>query len=263
MVWSMAVLKAVDGESSAGDPGAAPATEMWERRLQAPLLVASLLVVPAVVLDAGQYGTPWDTVGLVLNWATWFAFVVEVAIMLWVVEDRRAWIRAHPLEVAVTALSPPVLPGPLQSIRVLRLLRLSRLLLTAKMLRRLLTPAGIRDAGLLTLLVVLAGGVGFSEVERGQHLSQWDGVWWAMSTITTVGYGDVTPVTTAGRLIAIALMVAGIGFVALLTAAIAHHFVAQSGEISGREDEILAELRRLHERLDRAERASFAEEAGD
>jgi voltage-gated potassium channel len=241
----------------------ATAADVWQRRLQVPLLVAALLVIPAVVLDSGQHTAPWSTVGTVLNWATWFAFVAEVAIMLWVVDDRRGWIRSHPLEVAVTVLSPPILPGPLQSIRILRLLRLSRLLRTAKILRRLLTPAGVRDAGLLTLLVVLAGGIAFSEVERGQHLSQWDGVWWAMSTITTVGYGDVTPVTTAVRLIAIALMVAGIGFVALLTAAIAHRFVAQGGEVASREDEILEELRRLHERLDRAERARYAEEAGD
>src|SRR5947209_5593290 len=113
MVWSMAVLRAVEGEPSSGDPGAETAGEMWERRLQMPLLVASLLVIPAVVLDGGQYGAPWSTVGWVLNWAAWSAFVAEVAIMLWVVEDRRGWVRAHPLEVAVTVLSPPILPGPL------------------------------------------------------------------------------------------------------------------------------------------------------
>ena len=72
-----------------------------------------------------------------------------------------------------------------------------------KQLRRFLSPDGLRDAALVTVFVVMAGGVAFSQVERSQHLSAWDGVWWAMSTITTVGYGDVTPHTVAGRLIAI------------------------------------------------------------
>jgi voltage-gated potassium channel len=232
--------------------------ELWERRLSAPMLVAAVLVIPAIVLDAGDYGSTWSTLGEILNWATWLAFAGELVIMLVVVDDRRAWLREHPLEVAVTLFSPPILPGPLQSIRILRLLRLLRLARTAKVLHRLMTPAGLRDAAVLTTLVVLAGGVAFSEVETGQHLSTWDGVWWAMSTITTVGYGDVTPVTTAGRIIAIVVMVAGIGFVALLTASIAHRFVthtaAEEHAQVGREEEILQELRGLHDRLDRFER---------
>jgi voltage-gated potassium channel len=134
-------------------------------------------------------------------------------------------------------------------------------------MRRLLTPAGVRDAALLTTLVVIGGGVAFSEVESGQHLSPWDGVWWAMSTITTVGYGDVTPATTAGRIIAIVVMVAGIGFVALLTASIAQRFVAHEASAeradASRDDEILRQLRALHARLDRIEQAGDAAARAD
>jgi voltage-gated potassium channel len=239
--------------------------DRWERRLSAPMLVASVLVLPAIVLEAGDYGSGWSTLGQVLNWGTWLAFAAELVIMLVVVDDRRRWMRAHPVEVLVTLFSPPVLPGPLQAIRVLRLLRLLRLLRTAQVMRRMLTPAGVRDAALLTTLVVLGGGVAFTEVETGQHLSPWDGVWWAMSTITTVGYGDVTPATTAGRIIAIVVMVAGIGFVALFTASIAQRFVAHEASAeradATRDDEILRELRALHARLDRIERAGDATRA--
>jgi len=232
--------------------------EQWERRLDKPLIVASLLVIPAVVLTARDYGPGWSLVGSVLNWVTWLAFAAEVVIMLAVVDDRRRWMRDHPLELAVAVLSPPILPGPLQSIRILRLLRLLRLLRAFQIFRRLLTPAGVRDAAILTLLVILAGGVGFGEVESTQHLTAWDGVWWAMSTITTVGYGDVTPHTTAGRVIGIGVMVAGIGFVALITASIAQRFVlyetTENEADATRDDEILAQLRLLHEKVDRLER---------
>jgi voltage-gated potassium channel len=68
-------------------------------------------------------------------------------------------------------------------------------------------------------------------------LSAWDGVWWAIQTVTTVGYGD-TPVTTdGGRVIAIRLMVTGIGFVAVLTAAAAERFVRSRREEDARAHE--------------------------
>ncbi len=74
-------------------------------------------------------------------------------------------------------------------------------------------------------------------------LSAWDGIWWAITTVTTVGYGDQYPVTAAGRLIAIAVMLVGIGFVAILTAAAAQDFMRA-------EREETTELRAVHERLD-------------
>jgi voltage-gated potassium channel len=51
-------------------------------------------------------------------------------------------------------------------------------------------------------------------------VSAWDGVWWAVTTVSTVGYGDITPTTDGGRAIAITVMLVGIGFVAILTAAV-------------------------------------------
>jgi Ion channel len=72
---------------------------------------------------------------------------------------------------------------------------------------------------------VLAGGAAFAAVETKDHLSAWDGVWWAIQTVTTVGYGNPPVTTDGGRIIAICLMVTGIGFVAVLTVAAAERFV--------------------------------------
>src|SRR5947209_2657119 len=177
--------------------------QRWERRLQVPMLIASLAVIPLVIIAADNFSPEVERIGRILNWGTWVMFVGEIVIMLAVTENRRRWLRTHPAELIATVLSPPILPGPLQAVRFLRVLRLARLAVTVQELRRFLSPDGIRDAALVTVFVVLAGGVAFSQVERAQHLSAWDGVWWAMSTITTVGYGDVTPHTVAGRLIAI------------------------------------------------------------
>jgi voltage-gated potassium channel len=137
-----------------------------------------------------------------------------------------------------------------------RLLRVVRLLKFAKIMRRLLSTEGVRDAAVLALVTVLAGGAAFSVVEKGHHgthdYSAWDGIWWSVTTVTTVGYGDEVPKTTAGRAIAIALMLVGIGFVAILTAAAAERFMrarrAEMGELRAvqrRLDEVLTRLEAL------------------
>jgi voltage-gated potassium channel len=189
------------------------------------MLLAALLVIPTIVIEQSDVGEPWDTVAVVLNWATWLAFLAEAVIMLAVVPDRLRWLRDHPLEVAIVVLTPRFLPASLQAARVFRLLRLLPLFQAGVLMRRLLSLEGLRDAAVLALLTVLGGGAAFAEVERGQDLSSWDGVWWAVTTVTTVGYGDIGPKTDAGRLLAIVVMLVGIGFVALITAAAAERFM--------------------------------------
>jgi voltage-gated potassium channel len=91
-------------------------------------------------------------------------------------------------------------------------------------MRRLFTTDGVRLAGVLTVVAALGGGALFADAEKGR--SVWDGVRWAASTMTTVGYGDITPRTTVGPVVGLALMLVGIGFVALVTGAVAQRFLS-------------------------------------
>ncbi len=232
-----------------------------ERAFEVPILIAALLVIPVIVVEQSDVREPWRTVAGILNWAIWVAFAVELAVMLAVVRDRWAWVRAHPLEVAVVLLTPPFLPSSLQAARVLRLLRLLRLLRIAKLARRMFSLEGVRWAAVLAVLSALTSGAAYAAIEEGA--STWDGVWWAVSTMTTVGYGDEFPVTTLGRILGMALMVVGIGFIAVLTGAVAERFLATrieesqeeiTGEVEQAEVEVLGELREITERLHQLER---------
>lgn len=92
------------------------------------------------------------------------------------------------------------------------------------------------------------------EVEKAHqphhHLTLTDGIWWALTTVTTVGYGDIYPRTSIGRIIAGVVMLSGIGFVALLTAAAAQRFIVVSEEVESVEVRILRELRDLRRQVD-------------
>ncbi len=124
----------------------------------------------------------------------------------------------------------------------------------------------VRFAAILALMTALDGGAAFASVE-GKQVSTWDGVWWSISTMTTVGYGDLYPQTAAGRAIAIIVMLVGIGFIAILTASIAQKFVVvgvtteiDAVELEAEHDmqaveaHVIDELRALQDRLRALER---------
>ena len=227
------------------------------------MLIAALLVIPAVIIEESQLGEPWMLVALVLNWVTWVTFLVEVVVMLSVVPNRGEWLRKHPLDVGIVILTPPFGPPALQAARALRLLRLLRLVKAVQLVRRLFSLEGLRYAAVLAGATVLVGGASFSAVEKEQHMTMWDGVWWAMTTVTTVAYGDVSPKTDAGRGIAIVVMLVGIGFIALLTAASAQRFIPREvkedvaeieHKVGGSERrEIMRELQEISSRLEAVE----------
>jgi voltage-gated potassium channel len=228
------------------------------------MVIAALLVIPVIVVEQSQIGDPWRSIAGVLNWAIWIGFAAEVVVMLSVVPERWQWVRSHPLEIVIVVLTPPFLPSSLQALRALRVLRLLRLLRLAQFARRTFSIDGLRYAAILAVLTAVGGGYAYSAAEGAQEPapSTWDGIWWAVSTMTTVGYGDQYPTTTLGRIYAIALMLIGIGFVAILTGAIAERFLSSqieqaveaSEEVEAAEVEVLTELREITVRLQALER---------
>lgn len=224
-----------------------------ERRFEKPLLVAAVLSIPTTILQFSNVSEPWHMVGDVLNWLIWLAFVAELVAMVAVVPNRGRYLLAHPLDLTIVLLTPPFLAGAVQGARALRLLRLFRLLRLAPLARVIFSLEGVRAVASLALLVAIAGGAAFASEEG---ISFGNGVYWAVTTMTTVGYGDITPKSTAGKVIAIVIMLVGIGTATLIIGAVAQRFLAGSvQEVEIAEDEILTEVRDITARLGKIENA--------
>jgi hypothetical protein len=154
----------------------------WEKRLKVPVVVAATAVLPLVALGLSQPTGAWHTVETVGHWAVWLTFVVEVAIMLAVVDDRLAWMRGHRLELLVVVLSSPLVPLALAVAPALRLLvvvkaikalklskavKLAKLHKSVRLLRRKLTLTGAASIALGVLALALGGlTIGYMVTER-------------------------------------------------------------------------------------------------
>lgn len=197
--------------------------DAWERRADVPLTAAAVLFLVAYTVPIAWPAVPAPTVQT-CAWVitiTWIAFAADYAIRVWLAADRRSFVRSNLLDLAVIAL--PLL-------RPLRLLRLVALL-------SILNRAGSRSlrgrvvtyvAG-GTALLILTGALAVTDAERGAEGANiadlGDGLWWAISTMTTVGYGDRFPVTATGRAVAVALMIGGIALLGVVTATLASWLV--------------------------------------
>jgi voltage-gated potassium channel len=147
-------------------------------------------------------------------------------------------------------VSVPIYGQLLSTLRSVRLFRLLRILRAGVVIsralqaeRRMTSGSALRAAALATVFLTVLAGAVQSIVDIGDFATFWDGVWWAVVTVTTVGYGDLYPQTVAGRIIGMVVMLLGVGFLAVLTATVASHFVRVDEADSTAE--ILDSLKRL------------------
>jgi voltage-gated potassium channel len=232
--------------------------DRWQKRTDGPLLVLAglFLVVFVVPLYAPDLPSGLRGLLLVVNVLIWAAFAVDYGMRLRLATDRRAFVRGH---------LPDLLAIVVPFLRPLRLLRLAGILGTAS--RRAGKRAQLRTtiyliAAIAVLLVVSAGLI--LDAERGAEnaniTNAGDALWWASTTVTTVGYGDRFPVTGTGRLVAVLLMLGGIALLGVITASVAAWFVKHFSALEQSEAELeqevtstAAALAQIEERLERIE----------
>jgi voltage-gated potassium channel len=214
-------------------------------------------LIPVLVIEYTQQSL--NSLAIYLNWGIWLVFLLEYTVLLYFVEDKIDFIKTHKLELFIIIFSFPIVPEGLASSGFLRFARLPRLLNSLRFFRlaallgrfgttvkSIFNSKGLRFIVYTTIGLVLFFGFLFYISEP--HVETYsDGLWWALVTITTVGYGDITPVSTLGRIIAGALMVMGIGFIATITAAVSSYFIS-----SFNDNEVT--INDLGEKLDKIEK---------
>lgn len=157
----------------------------------------------------------------VVQWLSWIAFAIDLLFGLYRAQNKKDFIRRHPLEILAVALP------------MLRPLRIVRVISFGSMVFEKVAIG--KSLGILIRLLVITLFLGYisavqiTMIEREESganiLNFWDGLWWAFTTITTVGYGDKYPISGEGRILAVFLMVLGISLLGVVTATIAAWFV--------------------------------------
>jgi voltage-gated potassium channel len=213
------------------------------RALEWAMAILALLTVPLLVIEDRAADPVLRQTAHVLNWIVWLAFCAEFVVR-WIAGKRVGFLREAWFDLLLIALSPPFLVPDywqsLRSIRVVRLFRLLRLVrvgaITGKALRlsrRLFGRRKFHYTAIVAVAVVFMGALGvfIFESESNRAIGSFgDALWWAVVTATTVGYGDVSPVTVEGRLIAVVLMLTGIGVIGVFTATVASAFFEEEKE---------------------------------
>lgn len=215
----------------------------WESRLEVPLTVTAVAFLVAYAVDvlAQPRGAGHVTVQIVI-WTTWAVFAVDYAVRLGLARHRWHYFVHHLVDFAVVVL--PVL-RPLRLLRIISLLEL----LQRAAGERLRGRVAVYVIGSTTVLVGLAS-LAMLEAERaapGANITSYgQALWWAIVTITTVGYGDKVPVSDMGHFIAVALMIAGIALLGTVTAWLASWLVDRVADDKAESDAVTkAELAAL------------------
>ena len=218
-----------------------------ERVTELPLLVLAFVMIPLLVGPLLWDLSPAEeSIFFALDTFIWAVFAIDLIVKVVVAPHRLAYLRKHWLEVIIV-----VVPF----FRPLRLLRLfifgSRAFVGV---RRLVHVDFLLVYG-IGLVMVAATIV--ASVEGGEDASIHsfpDALWWAVVTITTVGYGDMVPVTAAGRAIGFILMLGGIAFFSGLTANLASLLVKREepqdkalSQLTTEVNTLRQELTRLHD----------------
>jgi voltage-gated potassium channel len=236
------------------------AFQRFSRAVDGPLMVLALAMIPLIVVPLVVDLSPGlDRALLAVDYLIWAAFAVEYVVKLYLAPERWRFVKANipDLVIVVVPMLRPL--RVLRSARLLRLLRLTRLIAFAveglEETREVLRRRGLSWVLLIVLALNLVAAALVLTFERdmpGSNIHSYpDALWWAVTTITTVGYGDRFPMSPAGRGVAVVLMLAGIALFGVITASIAAYFVEQKAEqdLAGRLDRVLERLEVIEAKL--------------
>lgn len=189
------------------------------------ILFLVVFSIPAFVVDLSD--SAQSSIELV-QWICWLAFAFDLFFGLLTSKSKKEYLLKHPLEL-VSVLLPFLRP-----LRLMRVISFGGLALQKIAMGKqfAITLKVALTAIFVSYIAAVQITISERDVEGSNIKTFADGLWWAVTTVTTVGYGDRFPTTTEGRILAVMLMIVGISLVGVITASVASWFVRLSQEES-------------------------------
>ena len=213
-----------------------------ERLTELPLLLLSFAMIPLLLGPLlWEMSHTEETLFFTLDVFIWAIFAADLIVKLAIAPDRLGYARRRWLEVLIVLIP---------FIRPLRIVRLFVFGARAFGGARRLVNVDFLLVYAIGMVIVAATFVTSFESGHDSITSFPDALWWSFVTVTTVGYGDLSPVTPAGRAIAIVLMLVGIGLFGGLTANLASAIVKSEDNVEDKVDTLLGEIRELRTQVE-------------
>ena len=227
------------------------------------LMTALLALVSAFIvgIDFFDVHIPKETLDVLLNIDNliYYIFVVDYVVRLAKAKEKKKFIKNNIIDLISIIPFNAILKS-------LRILKLNKLLRLVKLLKMSTLLARFKDdidkffrtnyfgyVLITTVVIVLSGALLVSSVEK---ISIGDSIWWSIVTTATVGYGDIYPSTALGRIVAVVLMMVGIGFIGILTSTISRYCISLRRDKLDFKDEVILNIKN---KLDRFEELSVEE----
>ena len=216
----------------------------YESRTQGALIVVALAFLGLYAISVLFPSMPEGVLLAVniLNVLLWSVFVVDLVARAVLSGRPGSYVLRHPVDLALVVL--PML----RPLRVLRVFTAENFLVSRA--GRFAVGRTVTSALLATGFILVVASLAMLDAERGAPeaniLNFGDALWWSGVTVTTVGYGDVFPVTVPGRFVAFGLMMFGISFIGIITASVATWFVQRTQKNEG---DVMTELREIRVQL--------------
>jgi voltage-gated potassium channel len=231
----------------------------WTNRFEWPVLIAAAFVIPVLVLQNEKVTGILGSITHAADYVIWSIFALEVIVMMVVTTDRRRWARDHWLDIIVTIATPPFLLAALEPFQVGRLLRLTRLLRLAPILRKAFSPGGIKTAMILSALSLGAGALIYNSLTG---VSFGKGMLISAFSLLSGNTGPNRVPDVSSQIATIVLRIIGILVVVFFTGAVAERFVradiegtaeAEADLDEQRNELLMAEIRSLQSQMTRIE----------
>ena len=205
---------------------ASVAHRVWNETLT--VLALAFLIAFSYPAFVDPIPTSTQTLLNIVQWVSWIAFAIDLIYGLSKSENKVKYLKKHPLEIAA------VLFPFLRPLRLMRVISFGGLAIQKIAIGRQFAITIKVLIASIFIAYISAVQITISEraVEGSNIKNFGDGIWWAITTVTTVGYGDRYPTTTEGKLLAVALMFMGISLVGVITASVAAWFVKMGQEDS-------------------------------